>query len=220
MNSRTAAASMLVALLHATPAGAGVIRGVVRVPAARTGTAAADAYPGRAAALPGSHIVPHGLVTDAVVYVEHAPDGVADDPPARPPTLAQRDQMFEPRVLAVAAGTVVDFPNMDPIFHNVFSLSPVRRFDLGRYPRGHSKQVRFTKPGLVNVYCDIHSNMAAFVLVLPHHVFARPDAAGAYMLPELPAGHYALHAWHPDLGDVQREVDVPARGPVDVDLAF
>jgi len=197
-----------------------VIRGVVHVPAMQMGLGAGDAYPGRAAALPGLHVAPHGLVTDGVVYVEHAPDGVAEDPPGPSPKLAQKDQMFEPRVLAIATGTVVDFPNMDPIFHNVFSLSPVRRFDLGRYPRGHSKQVLFTKPGLCNVYCDIHSNMAAFVLVLPHHAFARPDARGAFALPELPAGHYVLHAWHPDLGDVRREVDVPARGAVDVDLTF
>lgn len=208
-----------IALLAAAPAAAGVIRGSVHVPGGGTVTAAIDAYPGRACALPGAHMAPRGVVTDAVVYVEQAPASVPgeDDPP---PTLAQKDQMFVPRVLAIAAGTSVGFPNLDPIFHNVFSLSPVRRFDLGRYPRGHSKQVVFTRPGLVNVYCDIHSSMAAFILVLPHHVFTRPDAQGAFALPELPAGHYVLHVWHPDLGDRRRDVDVPARGGVDADVSF
>jgi len=136
------------------------------------------------------------------------------------PQLAQKGQRFVPRVLPIAAGTTVDFPNMDPIFHNVFSLSPVKRFDLGRYPRGHSKRVTFATPGLVNVFCDIHSSMAAYVLVLPHHAFAQPDSAGAFTLPEVPAGRYVLHVWHPDAPAATRSVEVPAAGDVSLEVTL
>ena len=102
--------------------------------------------------------------------------------------MEQKDKQFIPHVLAIQSGTDVVFPNFDPIYHNVFSLSPSRRFDLGKYPRGSSRTVNFPKPGLVNVYCDIHSNMEAFILVLPHHGFTRPRASGEFRLPDLGEG--------------------------------
>jgi plastocyanin len=165
---------------------------------------------------------PRGAPTDAVVYVESLPaDADAAIPRAGAlPQLAQKGQRFVPRVLPVAVGTTVDFPNMDPIFHNVFSLSPVKRFDLGRYPRGHSKRVTFGTPGLVNVFCDIHSSMAAYVLVLPHHAFAQPDSDGAFTLPDLPSGHYVLHVWHPDAPAATRSVDLPASGDVSLEVTL
>jgi hypothetical protein len=165
---------------------------------------------------------PRGIPQDAVVYLESLPagaDSLLPPPPARP-ALAQKDQSFVPRVIAVPAGTVVDFPNMDPIYHSVFSVAPARRFDLGRYGKGKSKSVRFQKPGLVNVYCDIHSNMEGFVLVVPNRAFARPDAGGRYVLPDLPAGRYTLLAWHPDLAPTRHEVTVPEDGDVTVDVTF
>src|SRR2546428_652282 len=91
---------------------------------------------------------------------------------------------------------------------------PARRFDLGKYPRGSSRRVDFRKPGLVNVYCEIHSNMEAFVLVLPNHAFTRPSATGEYALPDLPAGSYQLHVWHPDLGTQTTTIEVPPTGDV------
>ena len=207
----------------APPSAAGVIRGTVRLPAAPAPAAAVDAYPGSAASLTGARHPQHGLAIDAVLYVDHVPAGAESalaraEPP--PPRLIQKDQSFVPRVIAVAAGGIVEFPNDDPIYHNVFSLSPARRFDLGKYPRGDSRTVRFPKPGLVNVYCDIHSNMEAFILVLSHHGFARPSATGEFRIPDLPAGAYVLHAWHPDLGRLSLAVDVPATGEVVVDPSF
>ncbi len=207
-------------VLGALPAAAGVVRGTLHGTRDVEDVHTHNAYPGRASSLPRARMMAHGVVTDAVVWLEHVPASADTVIPGHRPKLAQKDQCFQPRVLPVAVGTAVDFPNMDPIFHNVFSLSPVRRFDLGRYPRGHSKRVVFTRPGLVNVYCDIHSSMAAYVLVLPHHAFARPDARGGWALPDLPAGHYVLKAWHPDLGELRRGVGLPAPGPVDVDLAY
>ena len=157
----------LAALLMAVPANAGTVRGVLRVPP-EAGVAAhpVDAYPGHANAMPGMHQTVRGKVTDAVVYVERIPAATdsaliaADTGP--PPRFAQRDQTFVPRVLAVGVGTRVEFPNEDPIYHNVFSLSKARRFDLGKYPRGQSRSLVFARAGLVNVYCDIHADMEGF----------------------------------------------------------
>lgn len=213
-------ASLWISLSPVT-AGAGVIRGVLHVPPPVRSVPAPDAYssgPG----MPGMHELVHGLVTDAVVFVDHVAPAADSTLAIRAPhpTLAQKNQAFEPRVLAVAVGTAVDFPNLDPIYHNVFSLSPARRFDLGKYPKGRFKTVVFDRPGLINVYCDIHSNMEAFVRVLPNHGFARPAADGSFALPALPPGHYELHVWHPDLPEVTRGVDVPASGDVAVEVTL
>jgi plastocyanin len=218
-----ACVAWLIALV-AAPASAGVIHGTLRVVSRAAAPAASmNAYPGSAGSMPGMRAVTHGLPSDAVVYVDHVPaaaESVLARIKAPMPRLAQQDQAFVPRVLGIAVGTVVDFPNLDPIYHNVFSLSPVRRFDLGKYPRGNSRQVQFPKPGLVNVYCEIHSDMEGFVLVLPHHGFARPSASGEYTLPSLPAGRYVLRVWHPDLGEQSVTVNVPATGDVTADLSY
>jgi plastocyanin len=211
----------LLFLLLAHAGEAGTIAGTVRVPSISPGMSA-NPYPGRASALPGRHDVTHGLVTDAVIYVDKlsakAESLVAGDPSGR--VLAQKNQAFSERVLSCVVGTTVDFPNQDPIFHNVFSVSPTKRFDLGKYPRGHSKQVTFKKPGLVQVFCDIHPSMACFILVLPNRAFTRPDEDGAFALPKLPAGTYTVKAWHPDFGEQTRTVKVPASGEVALDLEF
>jgi len=218
--------SALVALLWSapSPATAGVIHGRLRVPVSAPPSAGSkNAYPGSAGSMAGMHDVERGLASDAVLYVDHVPAAAesalaAAAGPA--PRLAQKDQMFVPRVIVVAANSNVEFPNQDPIYHNVFSLSPTRRFDLGKYPRGNSRTVNFPKPGLVNVYCDIHSNMEAFILVLPHHGFTRPRASGEFRLPDLPAGTYVLHAWHPDLGEQTVTVEVPEVGLVAADPSY
>ncbi len=202
---------------------AGVIKGFVRVPASgRTTEYSTNAYPGRASSLALTTDPSRGLVSDAVVSIAALPASVestlAHDPSGK--TLAQKDQAFSARVLPCVVGTTVDFPNMDPIYHNVFSVSPVKRFDLGKYPRGKSKQVRFTKAGLVPVFCDIHSNMACFIVVLPNRAFVKPDATGAFALPALPGGTYTVKAWHPDFGDVTKSVKVPSDGDVAVELEF
>ncbi len=212
----------LVALGLVAPAHAAVLRGELHVPASsRTVERVTSAYTGQAGSLASPRPTVRGAVTDAVVYVDRVP-AAAESALASSttrPQLVQRDQSFDPRVLAVAVGTAVDFPNADPIYHNVFSVSPVKRFDLGRYPRGRSKRVTFDRPGLVNVYCEIHSNMAAFVLVLPHHAFTQPDGEGRFALPDLPPGHYKLEVWHPDLPSLERDVDLPEGGAT-VDLRY
>ena len=219
---------VIAGLCLGAPTRAGVLRGVLRVPGSTAASPQAmNAYPGHASAMPGMHAVAHGRVTDAVVYVEQIPAPVESTlvaaravSPGPRPQLAQKNEAFVPRVVAVAVGSSVDFPNLDPIYHNVFSLSATRRFDLGKYPRGHSKAVVFDRTGLVNVYCDIHSEMEAFVLVLPHHAFAQPAADGTFELPALPPGRYRLHAWHPDLPEIVRAVEIPEQGDASVELSF
>jgi plastocyanin len=212
----------LIAGIAWSPLQAGTIRGTLTLPRAESGPVALQPYAGNANALPAAAPPEMGQPEDAVVYVEGLPAGVAASipPAANRPSLVQENQAFAPRVLAVAVGTEVDFPNRDAIYHNVFSLSPTQRFDLGKYPRGHSKQVRFGKPGLVHVFCDIHSNMEAFILVLPNAAFARPDAKGGFALPPLPAGEYTLVVWHPDFGEKRQRVTVPSDGDVRVALGL
>jgi plastocyanin len=214
---RVACAALAIALC-AGPAGAGVIRGQLRLSGPAVAAATVNAYPGRASSMAMAKAMEHGAVTDAVLWIERVPAAADTARGGTRPRLAQKDQCFSPRVLPVAVGTSVEFPNLDPIFHNVFSASPVKRFDLGKYPRGQSKRVSFDKPGLVNVYCDIHSGMEAFVLVLPTHVFAQPERGGRYALPPVPGGTYTLHVWHPDRGEFRREVQVPESGDLALDL--
>lgn len=214
----THAFTAVVLLFGALPASAGIVRGTLHGMREVEDVRPHNAYPGRASSLPGARMMAHGAVSDAVVWLERVPASADTVIPGPRPKLAQKDQCFQPRVLPVAVGTAVDFPNMDPIFHNVFSASPIKRFDLGKYPRGQSKRVVFDKPGLVNVYCDIHSDMEAFVLVLTTHVFTQPDANGAFALPPVPAGSYTLHVWHPDRAETKREVQVPASGELALDL--
>ena len=138
----------------------------------------------------------------SVVYLEMAPR-----------------ETFVPHIVAVEAGTDVDFPNGDETYHNVFSLSPVTAFDLGRYAAGRSKSVRFDRPGIVRVFCDIHSHMSAFVLVFGHRFYAVTDDDGSYRVDGVPPGRYTVTAWHERFGTVSQSVRVPEDGG-DVDLEF
>lgn len=129
-------------------------------------------------------------------------------PPSEPPQMSQKDVMFEPSVMAVAVGTTVEFPNLDPFFHNVFSFSGPRKFDLGRYPTGESEAVTFDKPGLVKVFCEIHASMRAYVHVLETPYFAVANDKGEFAIPDVRPGTYTLHCWQENLSDVTRTVTV------------
>jgi plastocyanin len=148
----------------------------------------------------------------AVVYLERAPIAAFEEdvPPRR--RMDQRNETFVPHLLTVATGTVVDFPNNDSTYHNVFSLSKAKRFDLGRYARGHSKSVRFDTPGIVRVFCDIHSHMSAFVLVFNHPYYATTDADGRYRIGSVPPGTYNVVAWYEGQIRDTRSVVVPPQG--------
>jgi len=104
----------------------------------------------------------------------------------------------------------VDFPNLDHVYHNVFSLSKAARFDLGRYAAGHSKSVRMEHPGIVRVFCDIHSHMSAFILVISHPFFAVTAADGTYRLAGVPPGTYHVIAWNEGVASEPRPITVHA----------
>ncbi len=155
----------------------------------------------------------------SVVYLETAPLGAFEHPEPRRAVMDQRNESFVPHVLAVTVGTVVEFPNSDPTYHNVFSLSRTKSFDLGRYPTGHSKTVRFDQPGIVRVFCDIHSHMSAFILVFGHRFFAVTDEEGRFRIDGVPPGSYSVRVWHEALPGESRVVTVP-QGGGDVEVNF
>ncbi|HLW77649.1 MAG TPA: hypothetical protein VKS01_11705 [Bryobacteraceae bacterium] len=140
---------------------------------------------------------------------------------SRPPetvTIEQRDARFTPDLVIVPVGSTVQFPNSDPIFHNVFSLSRAQSFDLGFYPKGATRSVKFNNEGIVQVYCHIHANMYAAIVVTASPRYGKPDAEGAFGWKNLPAGHYTVKLWHKFAGAFQGEVDVPENGAAEVNV--
>jgi plastocyanin len=148
----------------------------------------------------------------SVVYLETVPRGAFEVPAPGRAVLDQRNETFVPHVLAVTVGTTVEFPNSDRVYHNVFSLSRAKRFDLGRYPKGESRAVRFSRPGMVRVFCEIHSHMSAFVLVFAHRFFDTTDEAGRYRIEGVPPGTYNLAVWNEGEVRATRVVRVPETG--------
>jgi plastocyanin len=118
----------------------------------------------------------------------------------------QRGERFVPHVLAVVAGTTVDFPNHDPVLHNVSSASPAKRFDLGMYGEGEVRSVTFDAPGVVAIRCNVHPAMSAFVVVHASPHVSVTDARGAYTIPGVPAGTHPVRVWHETLGERQTAV--------------
>jgi plastocyanin len=147
-------------------------------------------------------------IQNVVLYVQNAPDD--DAAPAVHATMRQDDERFMPHVLPIVRGTTVDFPNVDDVFHNVFSLSSSHTFDLGRYPKGSAKSVTFDKSGIVQVFCHIHSDMSAVILVLDGPHFAQPATSGRYVIDDVPPGEYTVVGWHERIKPVTRKVRVVA----------
>lgn len=144
-----------------------------------------------------------------VVYLEGNVAGNPDTAvPSRGVEIQQSNRQFLPDLAVVPVGTDVSFPNMDPIFHDVYSLSKIKSFDLGAYDKGQTRRVTFTKPGIVEVYCHLHPNMAATIVVLANRYYARPDRDGRYRIPNVPAGNYTLVAWHKSAGFFRKSIDV------------
>ena len=154
----------------------------------------------------------------SVVYLETAPRPAFDQRDEPRAKLDQRNEAFVPHVLAIVAGTTVDFPNNDQTYHNVFSLSSTKPFDLGRYAAGRSKSVRFDRPGIVRVFCDIHSHMSAFILVFAHRFFSATDAEGRYRIEGLPPGSYTVVAWNDGQERETRTVQVREGEATEVDF--
>ncbi len=216
---RSMTAAVLIALWVAVPCAAkGVIRGTLRLPV----PTAADPDPGGAPQ--GHRHRASAQLMDAVVYLEPAPEKIekklAKKARHTRRKILQQDLEFVPRVLPVVAGDTVWIENHDRVYHNAFSVSPARRFDLGKYAPGKVAPVDFGTSGVVNLHCDIHPKMVAFVVVVPNHLFIQPDLSGRYAFPRLPPGSYTVHVWHAKLGTMSRVVDVAKKGDVSLDLRF
>ncbi len=190
--ARAVAATVL--LLAAADAGAGTVRGRVAV-VDKDGRPASDA-------------------AEAVVWIE----GPKVRPRPAGAKIVMKGKTFVPRIVVVPVGGSVEFPNDDPVFHNVFSVSGENRFDLDLYKRPKSGVARFERPGLVRVYCNIHPQMSAFVLVRDNPFWARPAADGSFAIDDVPAGDWVVRAWHERAGDGQRPVAVPADGAVEANV--
>lgn len=148
-------------------------------------------------------------------------DAKAREPlPTMQATIRQENETFFPRVLAITRGSTVAFPNFDPYFHNVFSLSNAATFDLGRFQTGQSKSRQFTKPGVVKVYCHLHSQMSATIVVLDHPFFATPDVNGLFTIEGIPPGSYTLVGWHERVGEQKEQVRVEAGRTVTADVSL
>jgi plastocyanin len=140
----------------------------------------------------------------SVVWVSGVPGGRGGPPP----TMSSSQKRFAPHVIAVAQGATVTFPNLDKVYHNVFSRTAGSEFDLGGYRNGASRSVKFVKPGLVRVYCNIHPDMAGYVRVLESSVFTTTDETGAFRLAGLPPGHRTVEVWDEKGGEKQFVVDL------------
>jgi len=154
----------------------------------------------------------------AIVYLENA-NQTYPKPGAEIVKIEQKGYQFRPSITAVQTGSRVLFPNMDEEFHNVFSYSKTKRFDLGRFRRDEdSPAITFDKPGVVKIYCEIHQHMRCILLVLDTPWFTRTDEKGRFKIPRVPPGTYTLKAFLPSEKVVSMPVTVPASGTVKVDL--
>jgi plastocyanin len=150
---------------------------------------------------------------NAVVWLEASTAGA---PPPAKAVLNQTHLSFQPEVLAIRAGTVVRFPNNDTVLHNVFSFRDGKKFDLGIYPVGAAKEVKFENPGLSRIFCNIHANMAAYILAVDSPYFAVSDAAGRFVLKGVPDGTYTYHAWRANGPDLSGTTTVASGARLDV----
>lgn len=185
------------------PPGSGGVEGrlVMRPEPARR---RAERYPGSATQAAAVQPIP------AVVFLRGAVNG--EPSVTTRAHLIQQDTTFAPSVVIVGAGSTIDFPNGDPFFHNVFSYSPAKRFDLGRFPQGESRSVRFDEPGIVRVYCEVHETMRSAVIVTANRFHAIVDIDGSFSIPDVPAGTWELEVWHADRrGQVVRVTVEPGR---------
>ena len=202
--------------LGAQPEDAGTISGrvdIVTSPARRLATA--GLYPGRTVAVQADRDVSE--IDNVLVFLD-MPERVPSAP--RHAAIRQTNEEFVPHVVGLTVGSSVEFPNDDVIFHNVFSLSRAATFDLGRYPQHVSKTRTFGTPGIVKVFCHLHSHMSAVVRVFAHPYFAAPNRDGRFVIPGVPIGRHRVTAWHERAGEVTHEAAVDERGRAELSFSL
>jgi plastocyanin len=150
------------------------------------------------------HLSRGRTASNAVVFLE----GLERAKPLENAVVDQRERRFIPHISIVTVGTTIQFPNHDTVFHNVFAEFDAKKFDLGMYPRGSSKTQRFDKPGLVALFCSVHSEMSAYVMVVDTPYYAKADDKGHFVIKGVPRGEYTLRAWHESGETESRKVEV------------
>jgi plastocyanin len=197
------------------PAQLGRITGVVHLVALNGTALRSGAYPSRQV---NRKTPDPSEIANVVVFVKDAPA----EPvlPVTRASISQRDEAFVPRVTAITRASTIEFPNFDPYFHNVFSLSRGATFDLGRFRNGEKRERTFPHVGMIKVYCHIHSEMAATIMVFDHHLYATPAADGAFAIEGVPPGAYRLSAWHERIGETTQAVKVVAGESATVEFAL
>ncbi|HWN17760.1 MAG TPA: carboxypeptidase regulatory-like domain-containing protein [Gemmatimonadales bacterium] len=154
-------------------------------------------------------------VGQAVIWL--APRAPASAAPIRA-EISTAEKQFSPHVLVVPVGSTVTFPNHDPFNHNVFSLSEENPFDLGMYGRGATPSVKFERAGIARIYCNVHAQMSALVVVRDNPYYSQPSSDGSFTLDAVPPGRYVLHAWHERSPEKSRDLTVPAGGVESLEL--
>jgi len=145
-----------------------------------------------------------------VVYVDDVEGPFSG--PERVVVMDQKSLRFVPHVLPIQVGTTVEFANNDPLAHNVFSISSPKRFNLGLYGRGTSRRVKFDEPGVVQLLCNVHQEMSAFIVVVKSPFFARTTADGNFRIDGVPAGRHLVRIWHEQMGERSYQITVAASG--------
>ena len=193
-----------------------VIAAVGLVVAGMSGTAAAQPTGRVVGTVKVSEADGQPAVADVVVYVV----GFNEPPGDKVTTIAQKGRKFVPGLVAITVGEKVAFPNFDPFLHNVFSQSPPRKFDLGSFPRGETKEKDFPELGVVDVYCNIHPEMAATILVLPNRRHTVAGADGKFALDGIPPGEWTVFAFTRRAKPISAKVTVQGGADATVDLAI
>ena len=213
--TRVLAGAVVLAALSVSRAFAGTVEGQVALEPADVAihaTSVPNPYVGQLSASARTAVAAAAAdTTYGVAWIADLPPEPAPKSGALPARMDQLGQRFVPRILAIVAGQTVEFHNSDNVFHNIFSYSPPKRFDLGRYPKGKSRSVTFAKAGTVQVYCDIHSDMRADIVVAPTRRFALIGPGGRFRIENVEAGVHTVKLWLPS-GERTATADVPARG--------
>jgi plastocyanin len=193
MRNRSWVMAAIAALVMTGAAGAGELRGKVKVVGARSSA-------------------------DAVVYIE-AVAGKAFAPPSAHVTMNQKNMLFVPHVMPVLVGTTVDFLNSDPVLHNVFTPDKcAEKFNLGSWPQGQTRSFTFKQPCVATLLCKVHPEMEAFVVAVPTPFFAVTSPDGAYVIKDLPDGAYTVTIWHPKAKEASQPVNVAGVTAADFEL--
>jgi plastocyanin len=192
----------------------GRVTGSVKLTMANSAPSPASVYERRAV---GPRPKPQPEIKNVVIFFTDIP---GSKPAPAQTSIAQKDEQFVPHLVAVTAGSSVAFPNEDPFFHNVFSLSRGGAFNLGRYPSGASRSKTFTRAGIVKVFCEIHSHMSAVVRVFDHGWFTIPNEDGTFAIDNVPPGDHTLVAWHERIGERRDRVTIRAGAATQINFTL